>query len=197
MFKYFCVSSSSSRTLRGRPRDPRVEEAILDSARTLLVKGGPDALTIDGVSAAAGVARTTVDRRWQDADELLAAVVDDVIGQLMPRASSGDTRADLVAIVDATVGALTSSRYGGVVRALLSEIARNAKPVRRLRRSLVHARTEELREVLARGVARGELRADVDADAAADVLLGPFTIASCWLGGDPTLRSLRASSTRT
>ena len=91
----------------------------------------------------------------------------------MPPVNTGETRADLVAIVDATVGALTSTRYGGAVRALLSEIARNAKPVRRLRRRLVDARREELREVLARGVARGELRADVDADAAADFLLGP------------------------
>jgi AcrR family transcriptional regulator len=166
-------NSSSSSSARGRPRDPRVERAILDSALALLVKGGPEALTIEAVAAHAGVARTTVYRRWQGADELLAAAVEDVVVQLMPPANTGDTRADLVAIVDATVGALTSTRYGGIVRALLSEIARNARPVRRLRRRLVDARKEELQEVLARGVARGELRADVDARTAADLLLGP------------------------
>jgi AcrR family transcriptional regulator len=166
-------SSSSSSNVRGRPRDPRVARAILDSAHALLVKGGLEALTIEAVAAEAGVARTTVYRRWKGADELLAAALDDVVAQLMPPANSADTRADLTAIVEATIGVLTSPKHGGVVRALLSEIARDAKPVRRLRRRLVEARMEELQEVLARGVARGDLRADVDAVTAADLLLGP------------------------
>jgi AcrR family transcriptional regulator len=130
-------------------------------------------LTVEAVAARAGVARTTVYRRWQGADELLAAAVDDVVARLMPPPNSGETRADLVAIVAATVRALTNAKYGRVVRVLLSDLARSAEPVSQLRRRLVDARRNELREVLARGTARGELRADIDADTAADLLLGP------------------------
>jgi AcrR family transcriptional regulator len=158
---------------RGRPRDPRVERAILDAALALLAEGGSEALTVEAVAARAGVARTTVYRRWQRADELLAAAVDDVVARLMPPARSGETRADLVAIVAATVRALTNAKYGRVVRVLLSELARNSEPVSQLRRRFVDARRNELREVLENGAARGELRAGIDADTAADLLLGP------------------------
>jgi AcrR family transcriptional regulator len=150
-----------------------VERAILDAALALLGEGGSEALTVEAVAARTGVARTTVYRRWKGADELLAAVVDDVVARLMPPAISGDTRADLVAIVAATVAALTNRKYGRVVRVLLSELSRSAEPVSQVRRRLVDARRKELREVLARGAARGELRADIDPDTAADLLLGP------------------------
>jgi AcrR family transcriptional regulator len=139
----------------------------------VLGEDGPEALTIEAVAARTGVARTTVYRRWRGTEELLRAAVDEIVAELMPPATSGDTRADLVATVDATVRALTSPKYGAAVRALLSELARSAEPSGRLRRRLVEARRNELREVLARGVATGELRADIDADTAAELLLGP------------------------
>lgn len=150
-----------------------MERAILDAALALLGEGGSEALTVEAVAARAGVARTTVYRRWQGADDLLAAAVDDVVARLMPPANSGETRADLVAIVAATVRALTNAKYGRVVRVLLSELARSAESVSQFRRRLVDTRRKELREVLARGAARGELRADIDVDTAADLLLGP------------------------
>ena len=150
-----------------------MERAILDAALALLAGGGSAAVTVEAVAARAGVGRTTVYRRWQGADELLAAAVDDVVARLMPPANSGETRADLVAIVAATLRALTNAKYGRAVRVLLSELARSAEPVSELRRHLVDARRNELREVLARGIARGELRGDIDADMAADLLLGP------------------------
>ena len=150
-----------------------MERAILDAALALLAEGGSEALTVEAVAARAGVARTTVYRRWRRADELLAAAVDDVVARLMPPARSGETRADLVAIVAATVRALTNAKYGRVVRVLLSELARSAEPVSQLRHRFVDARRNELREVLESGAARGELRAGIDTDTAADLLLGP------------------------
>lgn len=150
-----------------------MERAILDAALAVLGERGLEALTVESVATRAGVARTTVYRRWQGADELLAAAVDDVVARLMPPASSGEARDDLVAIVAATVSALTNPKDGRVVRVLLSALARSDEPVSRLRRRLVEARRNELREVLARGATRGELRADIDADTAAGLLLGP------------------------
>jgi len=53
---------------------PRTDSAtkITDAALTLLRTRGPAAVTIEGVAALAGVARTTVYRRFADRSELLA-----------------------------------------------------------------------------------------------------------------------------
>jgi AcrR family transcriptional regulator len=50
---------------------------ILDAARALVAKGGPEALTMDAVSAAAGVGKGTVFRRFGDRGGLTRALIDD------------------------------------------------------------------------------------------------------------------------
>ena len=49
---------------RGRPRDGEADRAILRAAAELLVGGGYDAFSLDRVATRAGVARTTVYRRY-------------------------------------------------------------------------------------------------------------------------------------
>ena len=146
---------------------------MLEAALALVAEEGPDAVSIEAVAARAGVARTTVYRRWGNRDELLSAALDDLAARLMPTTNLGDTRTDLIAIVHAAVDALTAPHTGPVIAALVSEIVRRADHVQALRHRLLDARRSELRKVLARGVARGELRGGVDTDAAAELLLGP------------------------
>lgn len=54
------------------PRFLRSREAILNSARALLVERGPTAVTHVQVADAAGVGRATVYRHWPRSEELLA-----------------------------------------------------------------------------------------------------------------------------
>src|ERR1039458_3152755 len=55
----------------GRPRDPRVDEAILAATRELLVKVGYRRLAVDAVARRAAVSRTTVRLRWKSKAELV------------------------------------------------------------------------------------------------------------------------------
>ena len=74
-------------------RRARSDQAILAAARELLAQGGVPGLTIEGVAARSGVAKTTIYRRWRDRDELaLAAVWDDLVSWLKAPATSA-TRA--------------------------------------------------------------------------------------------------------
>ena len=66
---------------RGRPRNLAAERAILDAVRSLLVEHGFSAMTIEGVAARAGVAKTTLYRRWTTKADL---VVDAVVDTLAP-----------------------------------------------------------------------------------------------------------------
>lgn len=51
-------------TTPGRPRDPRIDEEILEATRSMLVEHGWDGLSLRGVAARAGVGRATLTRRW-------------------------------------------------------------------------------------------------------------------------------------
>lgn len=158
---------------RGRPRDELVDRALLDAALALLAEGGPDALTIDAVATRAGVARTTVYRRWRGKPELMAGVLEHVAPRLMPAPNLGRTRDDLVAIVEAALRALADADVRNLIAAIVAEATRNEALAQHFRRRLLDLRREELRDVLERGIARGELPREVEVEVAADLLIGP------------------------
>lgn len=60
---------------RGRPRDARADSAILTATTQVLAEDGWAGLTIEQVAARAGVARTTVYRRYATREELAVAAV--------------------------------------------------------------------------------------------------------------------------
>jgi AcrR family transcriptional regulator len=176
---------NSGRRAKGRPRDRRVDRSLLDAALALLAEGGPDALTIDAVAARAGVARTTVYRRWNGKDELVLAVLDDVAARLMPAPNLGDTRTDLVAIVDAVIRVLADADVRSLIAAIVSESIRNDALAQRFRRRLLDLRREELRGVLERGAARGELHGELEIETAVDCLIGPVYYRMLLAGEQP------------
>ncbi len=76
----------------GRPRDEAAGRAILDAVRGLLAEHGYSALTIEAVAARAGVAKTTVYRRWSSKADLVVDAVVDSLGPLL-RPDEAATRA--------------------------------------------------------------------------------------------------------
>ena len=175
----------AARRPRGRPRDRHVDRSLLDAALALLAEGGPDALTFEAVAARAGVARTTVYRRWDGKDELVLAALEDVAARLMPAPNLGDTRADLIAIVEAGVRALSEADVRSLIAAIVSESIRNVTLAQRFRRRLLDLRRQELRNVLERGIAREELDEELDIEAAADLLIGPVYYRMLLAGQQP------------
>ncbi len=59
----------------GRPRDPQADHAILAAARDLMAEGGLSNLTVEGTAQRAGVAKTTVYRRYPTKLDLAVAAV--------------------------------------------------------------------------------------------------------------------------
>ena len=102
---------STGKRGRGRPRREGADEEILDVARAMLSEGGYRELTVDGVAERAGVAKTTVYRRWPSKGALIAAlipppgdyanaeaVLDDVQTLLEPLAKASDD-AELLGVI--------------------------------------------------------------------------------------------------
>src|SRR3954469_12255965 len=155
-----------------RRRDRERRAAILDATRELLMEGGVQRLTIEGVAARAGVAKTTIYRRWRSRDELAFAVLLELV-DLLAVPDTKDTRQELIYLVESVVRVLDSTMVGGIMRGLVSDLAADPERQELFRDRVVGARVGELRTVVERAVERGDLRADTDVDLTYELLLGP------------------------
>jgi AcrR family transcriptional regulator len=158
---------------RPAPRSVRSEKAILDAARELLAEGGVRELTVEGVAARSGVAKTTIYRRWRGMNELALAVLIDMVETVVSTPDLGDTRAELVSFVDAAVKILGSALMGRVMQGLVSDLATDPELARAFRERVVAMRIGEVRRLIERGIERGDLRPDADIELAHELLFGP------------------------
>ena len=149
------------------------EKAILDATRELLAERGVHQLTVEGVAARSGVAKTTIYRRWRSKDELALAVLLDMVEQIVEVPDVGDVRTELITFVDGAVKILGTTLMGRVMQGLVSDLATDPALGRSFRERIVAFRVSEVRRVLERAVERGELRADVDVDLVHELLFGP------------------------
>ncbi|MFW3385571.1 UNVERIFIED_CONTAM: TetR/AcrR family transcriptional regulator [Kocuria sp. CPCC 205274] len=154
-------------------RRARTERAVLDATRELLAEAGFGSLTVEGVAGRAGVAKTTIYRRYRSKNDLALAVLFDMVGEVSTRPYARDTATELVALVDRTVELLGTSLVGPVMQGLVSEVAADAELARAYRERVVSRRRADVDELVARGVSRGELRSDLDPEMVMDLLLGP------------------------
>jgi AcrR family transcriptional regulator len=157
----------------GRQRSAETEQAILQVTRELLVECGVQGLTIEKVAARAGVAKTTIYRRWRDKDELALAVVLDMVEQVVKLPELGDTRAELLAFVNAAVKVLGSTLMGRVMQGLVSDLATDPELAQAFRDRVVSVRDGEVERLVQRGIARGDLRPDTNPETAHELLIGP------------------------
>ncbi|MEV5612477.1 TetR/AcrR family transcriptional regulator [Streptomyces sp. NPDC052225] len=168
-------------TRRGRPRSESADARILDAAGELLLERGYDRFSVDEVATRAGVAKTTLYRRWPTKDHLIVAVVAR-IQDAVPVTYSGDVRADLIGYLNAIAGGLDRMRRvgrptsagetsAGLVAEVVAAAARHADVAAAVhamfarRNALVLALLQQARE-------SGELRAEADPEVLFDQLAG-------------------------
>src|SRR3954453_17515861 len=155
----------------GRPQDPEIDRAILSAAAEIFVRDGFQNMTLPGVAAAAGVAKTTVYRRYPNTVELvLATILHLNTGAPVP--DTGSARDDLATVLD-----FARRRFDvSVTGTLLAEEREHPELIEAARRQMIVPALDRFRSVLRAGIERGELRADLDLDSIAHALLGSFFI---------------------
>lgn len=146
--------------------------AILAATRELLAEGGVGALTVQGVAARSGVAKTTIYRRWRGKDELALAVLVDMVESVSSTPDLGDTRRELIRFVGKAVKILSTTLMGRVMQGLVSDLATDPDLATAFRSRVVALRLSETRRVIERGITRGELRADVNVELVHELLFG-------------------------
>lgn len=142
---------------------------IAAAARELLRTQGPSAVTIERVAAHAGVARTTVYRRFADRGEMLADALKELADPPGPEDHdvSGEGRLRWV-VEHASAMILEGIGFGGFA-ALLS----NADPAFSATfRSVLQVHRHALAEELQAGVDDGSLRLHSDVETLVDSIVG-------------------------
>lgn len=143
-----------------RPRNDHFVPAALDYASSMLIESGYDALTMDAVAAAVGVAKTTVYRRWPTKEHLIVAVLADWHTEI-PVPDTGTVEGDLTALASGMVAGLDPTPMRRLVAELVAASARDSS-FRSLVTDLWASRREACLVILRRGVERSELRPDLD-----------------------------------
>jgi AcrR family transcriptional regulator len=92
---------------RGRPRDPKRRQAILDAALALVAEVGYDRTTVDAIATKAGASKPTLYRRWPHGKaELVADAIRERRAETAHTPDTGSLRGDLLALVAIQTGQL-------------------------------------------------------------------------------------------
>jgi AcrR family transcriptional regulator len=158
-------------TPRGRPRDPAINDRILETARSLLVEVGYAALTMEAVAARAGVGKPTIYRRYPSK---VALVFDAVFGRTKSRPipGNGDIAADLREAYGWAVDEFASLEAKAALPGLLADLCANEELLGLVRRLVVDPEVGRVRQALHAAQQRGEVREDADLDLAIDAFTG-------------------------
>jgi AcrR family transcriptional regulator len=158
-------------TSAGRPRDPRVDEALRRVVQDLLVAEGYHGLTVQGVARAAGVSPATVYRRFAGKRELVEWAAFPASEWVEPR-WTGDYAKDLAILVELLLGWLAQPAVRAAVPGLLGEYVHEGSRYTQLLEATVTPVRRSLAELVAGAVERGEAVDGVSLAALLDVLLG-------------------------
>jgi len=177
----------------GRPRDPHVDQAVLEATFAMLAEVGYDGVTIEAVAHAAGVSKNAIYRRWPDVEDLFLEAFHELTRCAVAPAPTGDLRADLEAFARDYAGELnrpTAEYYAPSNARVISETINEACE------SLAHYLTDAHWPDDAGGM-RAEIRSvrAVSAWCSAELMIRPIRFADG--GSISSSRQCPRSSSRT
>ncbi|MGI5194768.1 TetR/AcrR family transcriptional regulator [Streptomyces sp. CA-288835] len=154
------------RATGGRPRSAAADAAILAATRAALVELGWSKLTLGDVAMRAGVAKTTLYRRWSGKNELVVDAVAALFDELeLP--DRGNLAADVEGVVLQFAAILARPEAKSGLMAVVAESIRDDALRDRIRSSIVERQKLLVLEGRARAQQRGELPEENDPEAAA------------------------------
>lgn len=152
----------------GRPRSADTDRAILDATRAALVDLGWAKLTLSDVAARAGVAKTTLYRRWAGKNELVVDAVAVLFDELqLP--DLGSLAADVRHVVLQFAALLARPEAKTALMAVVAESTGDDALRLRIREAIVDRQKRLVVLGRQRAQARGELPPDDESGAAAQI----------------------------
>ncbi|MFD2026171.1 TetR/AcrR family transcriptional regulator [Promicromonospora aerolata] len=159
----------------GRPRNAEADNAVLNAALDLIAESGVDGVSIEQVAKRAGVARTTVYRRYAARDDLvIAALVANEAAVLASfRVPDQPGPADLVATWSA---GLSVPRARKLLRRMMSVPRDHPRLWAAFRQASVDARDQSVHDLVVRAQKHGQLAVDADLEMIQALLTGAVAV---------------------
>ena len=167
---------------KGRPRDERIDEQITAAALRVLADVGFERFSVEQVAAQAGVAKTTLYRRFPCRDDLVVGALLRMNDALPEPPPPGPVRDRLVRVLAGIRQRTASSTTGRVFIRVVTEGHTQPGLAAVIQVRILEPRRQVLRDVIADGVASGELHADLDPGTVIPVLVGPMLYLGMWDG---------------
>src|SRR5260370_1712688 len=152
-------------SLRPGGRAARTGAVVWRAVVGELIENGYAGTTVERVAARAGIAKTTIYRRWGGLDGLLADLMAEHAAQEIPVPDEGNLDADLRALAR---GVVTSLRDPAIRAAFASMVAAAVQDpsAREVLSRFIAARTAKMTVIIGRAAPRNELPPGTDAAAA-------------------------------
>ena len=143
-------------------RTARTRAAVLQAVITELVENGYTGATVERIAARAGVAKTTIYRRWGGLDGLLADLMAEYAAREIPVPDTGHLDSDLRLLAREVVASLENpgirAAFGSVIAAAIQ-----GQAAREVLSQFIAARVATMSAIVRRAAQRGELPHGTDA----------------------------------
>ncbi|GAA4532655.1 TetR/AcrR family transcriptional regulator [Mycobacterium paraffinicum] len=155
----------------GRPRDPRIDGAVLSATVELLAETGYAGLLVSAIAERAGTSKPAIYRRWPSKAHLVHEAVFP-IGVATELPDTGSLPEDLHEMVRRSMAFLTTPAARAALPGLVGEMAADPTLHSALLERFAGVIGGGLTELLERAAGRGEVRPDVTATELTDAIAG-------------------------
>lgn len=155
----------------GRPRNPRIDSAVLEATVELLGETGYAALSVDAIARRAGTSKPAIYRRWPGKAHLVHEAVFP-IGEATALPDTGSLEGDATQMLRRTVDVLTTAPARAALPGLIAEMAVDPTLHAALLARFGDILIRGLTEWLATAALRGDVRAGVTATDVVDAVAG-------------------------
>ena len=151
-------------SVRPGGRTARTRAAVMQAVVGELIDNGYAGTTVEQVAARAGIAKTTIYRRWGGVDGLLADLMAEHAAQEIPVPDEGNLDAELRALARGVITSLRDPAIRAAFASMIAAAVQNPSAREVLSRFLA-ARTAKMTVIIGRAALRGELPPGTDAAA--------------------------------
>ncbi len=155
----------------GRPRDPRIDGAVLSATVELLAETGYAGLLVSAIAERAGTSKPAIYRRWPSKAHLVHEAVFP-IGAATELPDTGSLPEDLREMVARATAFLTTPAARAALPGLVAEMAADPTLHSALLERFAGVIGGGLTELLGRAARRGDVRPDVSATELTEAIAG-------------------------
>ncbi|HEY9903706.1 MAG TPA: TetR/AcrR family transcriptional regulator [Candidatus Sericytochromatia bacterium] len=164
------MSDTAKKTL-GRPRSAQSHQAIRQATLELLAEVGFERMSIEAIATRAGVGKTTIYRRYESKEELVADAIESLREDVIIP-DTGSFWGDIDALIQSAAQITLSPLGRQTVAMIISSATSNPQFAQVYWTKYLQPRQQAFAIVLERAKARNEVQTEIDSNLVFDIMSG-------------------------